>query len=157
MHLTRKSSYGLIAALELANRPASGPVSAGAIAGKYALPSPFVEKILHQLKASGLVASQKGRGGGYTLTADPATLSVRRILEALGESLDLVGCLGPEPACHLVPTCPTKQAWERADRRFKELLDSISLRDFLAPQPGRPKADRRKDSPPAKLAREGDL
>jgi Rrf2 family protein len=93
VHLTKKASYGLIAALELAANTDAGPLSAGTIAEKYALPAPFMEKILHQLRRSGLVAAQQGRGGGYTLIDDPPTVSVRKVLESLDESLDLVGCI----------------------------------------------------------------
>lgn len=133
MRLNRKSSYGLVAALELASRCSEGPISAGSIAHKYRLSTSFVEKILHELKAAGLVGARKGRGGGYSLTQDPSTVSVRAILEALGESVDLVGCLGHGSDCQLESICPTRPTWERADRRFKELLDSLALSDFLAP------------------------
>lgn len=131
MSLTKKSSYGLIATLELAADVSESPVSARMIAAKYSLPAPFVEKILHQLKVAGLVNARKGRGGGYYLTVDPATLSVRRVLEALGESLDLVGCLGSDSDCRLTQNCPTKSAWAKIDQRFKALLDSLSLSDLL--------------------------
>lgn len=131
MSLTKKSSYGLIAALELAAQDSETPLSAGAIVAKYALPSAFVGKILHQLKLAGLVEARKGRGGGYTLTVDPATVSVRRVLEALDEPLDLVGCLGPASDCRLTQICPTKSAWVKLDHRFKALLDSLTLSDLL--------------------------
>ena len=131
MSLTKKSSYGLIAALELATHASETPLSASAIAAKYALPTPFVEKILHQLKLAGLVDARKGRGGGYILTVDPATVSVRHVLEALDEPLDLVGCLGPASDCRLTRICPTKPAWIKLDQRFKALLDSLTLSDLL--------------------------
>jgi len=131
VQLNRKSSYGLIATLELAGRRSEGPVSAGAIAAKYALPPSFVEKILHELKAAGLVEAQKGRRGGYSLARAPETISIRAIAEALGEPVALVGCLGQRSECRLRPTCPARPTWKRADRRFKDLLDSLALSDFL--------------------------
>jgi Rrf2 family protein len=132
MQLTKRASYGLIATVELAIQDGETPVSAGAIAQKYALPAPFVEKILHQLKASGLVLSRKGRGGGYLLAGDPTSVTVREVLEALEESLDLVGCIGSESDCTVSGSCPTRHAWETIDRRFKELLGSLSLADLVA-------------------------
>ncbi len=131
MQLTKKSSYGLIAALELANDPEEGPLSASAIADRYSLPHSFVEKILHQLKQAGLVSSTQGRRGGYRLATPPDRITVRQVLEALDESLDLVGCLGPGTPCELTQICPTKSAWERIDQRFKEMLDSLSLGDLV--------------------------
>lgn len=131
MHLTKKASYGLIAAIELASNGDAGPISARAIAEKYTLPTPFVEKILTELRAAGVVKARKGRRGGYALAVSPERLSLRRILEALGESLDLVSCSRPgELSCQLLYVCPTKDVWRTIDERFKALLDSLSLADL---------------------------
>ncbi len=131
MHLTKKSSYGLIAAIELASNGNTAPISASAIAKKYNLPVPFVEKILGELRAAGILKSRKGRRGGYTLAVDPDKVTLRRILEALGESLDLVRCVRPdETTCQLLYVCPGKDIWGAVDERFKELLNSLSLADL---------------------------
>lgn len=133
MQLTKKASYSLIAALELARSPSGAPLSAPAIAERYSLPPAFVEKILHRLRQAGLVTSRQGRTGGYSLAVPPEDLSVRCVLEAVDESLDLVACLGPDPSCDLTEICPTRQAWGTINRRFLDLLDSLSLADLLNP------------------------
>lgn len=130
MQLTKKASYGLIAAVELARAPADTPRSAAWIADRYDLPVAFIEKILHELRQAGLVASRQGRGGGYTLPVEARRVSVRRVLEALGEGLDLVDCLGQATSCRLTGVCPTKDAWRTINDRFRELLDRISLDDL---------------------------
>jgi len=130
VQLTKKASYGLIAAFELSRQSVQEPLSAAAIAERYDLPTAFLEKILHRLKQSGLVVSRQGRGGGYALAEDPTAVSVRQILEALDESLDLVGCLGAEGCCDLTEICPTKPAWGTINRRFQALLESMSLGDL---------------------------
>jgi len=131
MYLTKKSSYGLIAAIELASNGATGPISAGTIAKKYGLPVPFVEKIMGELRAAGIVNSRKGRDGGYTLRVPPDKVTLRQLLEALGESLDLVRCVRPdETTCQLLYICPGKDIWGTIDQRFKELLNSLSLADL---------------------------
>ncbi len=131
MNLTKKSSYGLIAALELAAASDTSPLSATRIAKRYSLPVPFLEKILHELRHAGLVSSKQGRAGGYYLARPPEDISVRNVLEALGESLDLVGCLKSDAHCDLTNCCPTKGAWQLIDLRFKGLLDSLSLQSLL--------------------------
>jgi len=112
----------LIALLELARIPLSALLSASAIADKYALPSRFLEKILHQLKEAGLVTTRKGRCGGYTLAADLETVSIRRVLHALDESLDLVDCIGPVPDCQLAEICPVRTALEQLNQGYKRSL-----------------------------------
>jgi len=131
VQLTKKSSYGLIAALELAGEASPEPVSASTIADRYALPHSFIEKILHELKQAGLVSSTQGRNGGYRLSESPHDITVRQVLEALDESLDLVGCVGSATSCGLTDICPTRTAWKGIDHRFKELLDSVSLGDLI--------------------------
>jgi len=131
MNLTKKSSYGLIAALELAAASDTAPRSATSIAKRYSLPVSFIEKILHELRHAGLVSSKQGRTGGYFLVRSPEDISVRNVLEALGESLDLVGCLTSSSHCELTDCCPTKGAWQHIDQRFKSLLDSLSLQSLL--------------------------
>jgi Rrf2 family iron-sulfur cluster assembly transcriptional regulator len=132
MQLTKKASYGVIAMLELARADRGSPISAATIAAQYSLPASFVEKILHQLKRRGLVASVQGRSGGYYLARSPEDLSVRQVLEALDESIDLVGCLGSPASCQLTGVCPTKSAWERINRRVTSLLDELCLADLLS-------------------------
>lgn len=131
MNLTKKSSYGLIAALELGHYSAATPQSATSIAERYSLPVSFIEKILHELRHAGIVSSKQGRTGGYYLAQSPGDISVRNVLEALGESLDLVGCLRSESHCDLTDCCPTQGAWRHIDTRFKGLLDSLSLQSLL--------------------------
>ena len=131
MNLTKKSSYGLIAALELAHNSEAKPKSATSIAEQYSLPVSFIEKILHELRHAGIVSSKQGRSGGYFLARSPEKISVRDVLEALGESLDLVGCLNSESHCELTNCCPTQGAWRHVDTRFKGLLDSLSLQSLL--------------------------
>jgi len=131
VHLTKKASYGLIAAYELARNRSDRPVSAAAIARRYSLPLPFVEKIMHRLKRAGLVESRQGRSGGYTLVDPAAEVSIRRILEGLDESLDLVSCIGPDSICSMTDICPTKTAWGTINRGFIELLDSLTLADLI--------------------------
>ena len=131
MNLTKKSSYGLIASLELAAASDKVPQSATRIAERYSLPVSFIEKILHELRHAGIVNSKQGRTGGYYLSRSPEDISVRDVLEALGESLDLVGCLKSESHCDLTDCCPTKGAWRHIDNRFKGLLDSLSLQSLL--------------------------
>jgi len=128
--VTKKASYGLIAAVEIARSPANAPVSAAAIADRYSLPLPFVEKILRQLRLRGVVRSKQGRYGGYSLCANAEDVSVRHVLEALDENLDLVSCLGSQVTCDLDAVCPTKRTWGRINQRFLDLLGSLSLKDL---------------------------
>ncbi len=47
------------------------------------LPRKFLEAILCELKVAGIVASRKGKNGGYTLTKDPNDISIYQVINAL--------------------------------------------------------------------------
>jgi Rrf2 family protein len=132
MQITKRASYAVIAAIELARVTDGIPLSAAKIAERYSLPPAFVEKILHELRTAGLVESKKGCCGGYVLRAAPDEVSIRSVLEAVREPLDLVRCLSPGSECGITAICPTKSAWHRINGRFQALLDSLSLADLIA-------------------------
>ena len=153
MIFTKRSDYGLRAAMELAAGYGCGPLSARQIAQRGGLPEPFVRKLLQQLAQAGLATSQRGRHGGYLLAKPPARVTVWETLEAF-ETLAPVPCLdpanvppvvragsvadsGPAPedeACTLDISefsCPTRAAWHLVDRKVRATLDAMTLDDLL--------------------------
>jgi len=145
MIFTKRSDYGLRAALEMAAGYGDGPMSAHQIAAEGGLPEPFVRKLLQELAHAGLAISSRGRRGGYRLTKPPSEVTVRETLEAF-ETLAPVPCLvcsddGPtEPfddaddVCRIdveENRCPTRAAWHLVDEKVRETLDSLTLSDLL--------------------------
>ncbi|MFQ5794101.1 MAG: RrF2 family transcriptional regulator [Candidatus Bipolaricaulia bacterium] len=137
MTLTKRSDYGLRAALELAAHYDQGPLSAHRIAKRSGLPEPFVKKLLQQLVVANVARSLRGRGGGYVLEKRPDEISLREVLEAF-EELAPVSCLRQIPSetapctVELVETdCPTRAAWKVVDRRVRVALETVTLADLL--------------------------
>ncbi len=131
MRITRKSDYGLRAMYELARRYGQSPISISEIATAQRIPDPFLEKIMQELKAAGLIAATHGRSGGYSLRRPPEEISVREILEALEGRLALVVCLDPALKCEIEEGCPTSQLWIVINERFEEALEGITLADLV--------------------------
>ena len=142
MIFTKRSDYGLRAAMELAAGYGCGPLSARQIAQRGNLPEPFVRKLLQELARAGLANSERGRHGGYVLARAPGEVTVRETLEAF-ETLAPVPCLDPavltpasvdEEACTLDISefsCPARAAWHLVDRRVRATLEAITLDDLL--------------------------
>ncbi len=57
-------------------------------------------KVLQRLGRSGLVRSQRGPGGGFTLGKDPAAITLLDVYEATEGPLESPGCLLGRPACN---------------------------------------------------------
>jgi Rrf2 family protein len=153
MIFTKRTDYGLRAAMELAAGHGYSPLSARQIAQRGNLPEPFVRKLLQELARAGLASSERGRNGGYVLAKAPSEVTVRETLEAF-ETLAPVPCLDPAnvpevkvarsaaadgatgdgEACTLEISefrCPARAAFHLVDRRVRDTLEAITLDDLL--------------------------
>src|SRR4030095_11141183 len=83
MKVSLRSTYGIMAAVDLAIQSGSAPVQTKSIARRQGIPARFLEQVLHAMKKAGLVASVRGAQGGYVLSKKPSDVSVAEILEAL--------------------------------------------------------------------------
>ena len=67
LKLTKKADYGLMAMKHLAEHATEGSRSAKDVADAYGIPPEALAKILQRLAKAGLLLSQHGTNGGYTL------------------------------------------------------------------------------------------
>ena len=84
--ISKKTIYGLQAAILLAKRYDSGPVLITHLAKEGHIPKKFLEAILLELKKNGILNSRKGKGGGYVLGKDPQDISIGDIIRTLDGS-----------------------------------------------------------------------
>ena len=83
LKLTKKADYGLMAMKHLAEHAPNGACSAKDVADAYGIPQEALAKILQRLVKSGLLHSQHGMNGGYTLARDPGTISAFEVIRAI--------------------------------------------------------------------------
>jgi Rrf2 family protein len=89
IHLSTKSDYAIKALVRLALADGSAPVTARDIVAFTGVPPKFLEQVMHDLRQAGLVESQRGKGGGYIIARDPATVSFADVIEAIdGRRID---------------------------------------------------------------------
>ena len=128
MKLTTRGHYSVKALLDLSLQPEYGPASVKAIAQRQGLPAPYLEKLLIEMRRSGLVKSVRGVQGGYQLARPPAKISLGQILEAVGESVDPLPHHSPDDS--QAEDWVTFSLWNRLHQKLKEALYSISLEDL---------------------------
>src|SRR5260221_4887816 len=71
LKLTKKADYGLMAMKHLAEHAEQGACSTKDVADAYRIPQEALAKILQRLVKAGLLHSQHGTNGGYTLARAP--------------------------------------------------------------------------------------
>ena len=105
--LSRKADYALLILSHLFH--AAGGENARTISARFGLSKPFTANILKELCREGVVTSQRGVKGGYTLVPGVATMSLAELLRRIGEEFELT-CAAP--AAKLLTPAP----WRRLAR-----------------------------------------
>lgn len=91
--ISQKAKYAFKALVLLARLGRGASLQTGEIATQAAIPRKFLEQILLQLKANGLVESRRGRGGGYMLVAYPAEITVSQVLRIVDGPIAPLACI----------------------------------------------------------------
>jgi len=129
----KKNQYALRAIFELAKHMDQGPVKISDIATAQSIPLRFLEVILNQLKASGIVDSKRGFYGGYFLVKPPNQVSVGDVLRFLSRDLspsDCIACVS-KTSCPFDGRCAFSSMWIRVKQAAFNIYDETSFQDLI--------------------------
>ncbi len=129
----KKNQYALRAIFELAKHMDQGPVKISDIATAQSIPLRFLEVILNQLKASGIVDSKRGFYGGYFLVKPPNQVSVGDVLRFLSRDLapgDCIACVS-KTSCPFNGRCAFSSMWSRVKQAAFDIYDKTSFQDLI--------------------------
>lgn len=126
--ISKMTDYGTLVLSELAADTAA-PTSAGDIAARIGLGGATVSKLLKGLAQAGLVNSQRGSSGGYTLARPAGDISAAEIIDAIEGPVAITDCAADQP-CELEAVCGVGSAWQDINRAIRSALETISLDDL---------------------------
>ena len=130
--ISTKGRYALRFMCDLAEHGGEGRVPLKEIAVRQGLSQKYLEIIVKELVAGGMIVGVGGKGGGYRLTKPPEAYSVGEILELTEGTLSPVACLKDgADACPRTETCPTLPMWEEYARLTRDFFYSKKLTDLL--------------------------
>ena len=134
--ISQKAKYAFKALVYLAEQPAGESVQIEEIAEAAGIPRKFLEHILLDLKRKGIVASRRGRAGGYVLIKRPADITIGAILRAIDGPIAPLPCISRTAYrrcsdCADEKTCVVRRLF--ADTYAAQLLlfDGTTLADAL--------------------------
>jgi len=130
MRLSTKGRYAVTAMLDLAIRYDDGPVTLADISETQGISLSYLEQLFAKLKKDGLVTGLRGPGGGYRLAYGPGDITIAKILNAIGESIDATLCEGNED-CQEGERCLTHALWKKLGAEIYGFLNDITLAGFL--------------------------
>jgi Rrf2 family protein len=138
MKITAQEEYGLRCLLRFARSGVGNALTIPEIAHAEGLSVPYVAKLLAVLRQGGLIDSERGRGGGYHLTAPPSKVGLGSALLVLGEPLyeDSVYCerhagSENEGSCVHHDGCTLRGLWRALEEWMRGTLNRITLADLL--------------------------
>lgn len=118
--------------IDLAEHEDGGYVPLKDIAARQDLSKKYLEIIVKDMVAGGLLVGVSGKGGGYKLCRRPEEYSVGEILELMEGSLSTVACLADDAVpCPRAADCRTLPLWSEYDRLTRDFFYSKHLTDLL--------------------------
>jgi|SRR5699024_8173235 len=90
--LSNKTKYGIKALVYLCQHSDQGPVSIAKIAEAENIPHKFLEAILLLLRKNGILASKKGKNGGYYLLKNPEEIYMTEVFRLLNGPIAMFPC-----------------------------------------------------------------
>jgi Rrf2 family protein len=133
MKVSHRGLYALKALMHLADSYDRGLVKIHEIAGEESIPEKFLEGILVNLKNARIVASQRGREGGYRLRRPPGEILVGEVVRIIDGPLAPFG--DAVELAHRVKTEPRHAGlfdlFLEVRNAAAQILDHTSLEDLV--------------------------
>jgi Rrf2 family protein len=130
LKLTKKADYGLMAMKHLAEHSDDGACSAKDVAEAYGIPPEALAKILQRLVKAGLLHSQHGMNGGYTLARDAGRISAFEVIRAIDGPLFITSCVTVRGECDQSGRCTIREPLRRVNQSIEDVLRSISISEM---------------------------
>jgi len=134
LRISRLTDYGTMVLAELAARRPQ-LCSAGQVSDMTRIAHPTVSKLLKALARAGLVTSERGSHGGYTLSRPAEEINAAQILDALEGPLSITECSASDGHCDFEPWCHVGTAWQRINERIRDALGEVSLAELCSEIP----------------------
>lgn len=126
MLFSRPSSYAIRALTYLATQPPGKLSGVREISDQVHIPSPYLSKILLQLRRGRLLRSYKGIGGGYELAQPPDKINLFNVIQCI-EGNPFGSCILEERDCALGQECAMHDSWGPVRNQLVDFLQAITL------------------------------
>lgn len=130
MRLTMLSDYALRVLMYAAAQPGrlvtidetltAFPVSRG-----------HIMKVVLTLGQAGILRSQRGRAGGFTLALPPGDIRLGEVLRLTEPDHQMVECMGSQSACPIASACRLPVIVQTALAAFMSVMDRHTLADVM--------------------------
>jgi Rrf2 family protein len=135
--ITQKAKYALRALSALAQAESGEPKMISEIAIQQNIPKKFLEQILLDLKHQGIVASRRGKQGGYLLLKAPDEITFGEVLRIMDGPIAPLPCLSITAYrqcddCYGEQNCEIRHVFAKVAEATRRVLFSTTIADAVA-------------------------
>jgi Rrf2 family protein len=133
MKLNTRARYALTAMAAISRRSGGdGPASVRWLGRRTRISRYYLGHILTRLAEAGLLRSQRGRKGGFSLALPAEAIGLGQIVEAAVGPINIVECVGNPDLCLLAEVCQCRGLYERINERILAALNQFSLAELAS-------------------------
>ena len=130
--ITTKGRYALRVMIDLAENDEGNYIPLKDIAARQEISKKYLEIIMKDMVAGGLVAGASGKGGGYRLCRKAEEYTVFEILQTMEGTLSPVACLAEERnTCPRKKICKTLPFWTEYEALVRDFFTQKKLSDLI--------------------------
>lgn len=130
--ISTRGRYAIRVMIDLAENHDGNYIPLKDIAERQQISKKYLEIIVKDMVAGGLVVGASGKGGGYMLCRKPKEYTVGEILEVMEGKLSSVSCLsGDFNECPRKDNCHTLPMWTEYDNMVHDFFYGKKLTDLL--------------------------
>jgi Rrf2 family protein len=134
--LSKKCQYALHAMVYIAEQDPSTVATIQEISVKKNIPRKFLEIILSELKQGGLIASRKGKSGGYHLQKKANEISILEIVRLIDGAVAMLPCVSLNfyescGRCEDETTCNINKVFSMVRDRTLQVLSTSTIADLV--------------------------
>ena len=130
--ISTRGRYALRVMIDIAENQTGKYIALKDIAERQGISKKYLEIIVKDLVAGGMISGVRGKSGGYKLCRKPEEYTVQEILDATEGPLAAVACLAKDAAeCPRSSICKTLPMWKEYDELTREFFSGKKLSELL--------------------------
>lgn len=129
--LKRTTGYALRLVSYLAGH--QGIISGRELSSGAAIPPTLLAAVAEPLRKAGIISTQRGNRGGYSLARHPKELTVGEVVCAMEGAVKLSRCLKPGCSCVMgtAESCPVRTFYRHVQQYLDHTLEARTIESLL--------------------------
>lgn len=133
--ISTRGRYAIRVMIDIAENGGDNYIPLKDIAERQDISKKYLEIIVKDMVAGGLLTGVSGKGGGYKLCRKPEEYTIGEIIELMEGSLATVACLAEGAVtCPRASACKTLPLWEEYNKLTRDFFYGKRLSDLISKQ-----------------------